>query len=240
MGSEGGAASVDCTLVGCAPTWCGEPCESPCGCCPCQEASVDAEGNRCQDGCWLRTTGDAHCQLPWDPGPCDDAVPRFWFDAATNRCELRTYGGCEGNANRFDSLAFCEQNCAQITGPSDEPLPVVYVSNWDGCGGDTLTEAGRGIVTEFVNARSHEPPAVDPHFLVVLMAGDQSCTVRPYDIVLEGTGVVAFVSYYEYGGMGFLPTHWQQIPTDAITSELSELSLALGVEPPQVVWREPA
>lgn len=234
-GSEGGSAGVDCTLVGCSLAWCGEPCQSPCGCCPCPEGSVDAEGNRCQDGCWLRTAGDAHCRLPWDPGPCDSVNPMFWFDAATNRCEPRTYGGCEGNANRFGSLADCEQDCAQIPGPSDEPLPVVHAFG-DRCGGDTLTEAGRGIVTEFVGARSHEPPEVDPYILVDLMAGNDVCS-RMSDIDLDGTGVAAFVDYHEYGEVGYLPLHLEQVPTDAITSELSELSVALGVEPAQVVWR---
>ncbi|MBN2196988.1 MAG: BPTI/Kunitz domain-containing protein [Polyangiaceae bacterium] len=231
----GASTDVDCTLVGCGPAWCGEECQSPCGCCGCLEGSVDADGNRCDGGCWLRTAGDAHCRQPWDAGPCDDAIPVYWFDATTNRCEPRTYGGCEGNANRFDSLAFCEQDCAQIPGPDDELLPVVYAFG-DGCQGDTLTEASRQIVTEFVAARPHDPPGDEPYLLVDLMAGNHVCA-RASDIVLTGTGVEAYVSYYENGTMGYLPAHQAQIPTEAVTSELGALSEALGVDPPEVDWR---
>lgn len=196
---------------------------------------VDAEGNRCQDGCWLRTAGDVHCQLPWDGGSCDESIPVFWFDAATNRCEPRSYGGCEGNANRFDTLASCEQDCAQIPGPSGEPLPVVYAFG-DRCAGDALTEEDRGIVAEFVSAHVHDPPGDDPYFLVDLMPGNRLCA-RMSDIVLSGTGVEAFVDYLEYGEQGYLSAHELQIPTDEITSDLGELSVALGVDPPDVAWR---
>ncbi|MBN1607024.1 MAG: BPTI/Kunitz domain-containing protein [Polyangiaceae bacterium] len=231
-----GIAGADCSLVGCAPApWCGQECQSPCGCCPCQQGSVDAQGNRCDDGCWLATAGDAHCQQPWDAGPCDAAIPVYWFNAATQRCEPLTYGGCQGNANRFESLDFCEQDCAPIPGPSDELLPVVYAFG-DGCHGEPLTEAGRQIVTDFVAAKVHDPPGDDPHIRVNLMAGNGSCARMP-DMVLTGTGVEAFVDYIEYGAMGYPPAHQTQIPKDEITRDMSELSVALGVDPPQIDWR---
>lgn len=233
--ASGGGGGVDCALVGCGLSWCGEECQSPCGCCPCLEGSVDAEGNRCADGCWLRTAGDVHCQEPWDAGPCDAEVPVFWFDAATNRCEPRTYGGCQGNANRFDTLAFCEQDCAEIRGPTSAPLPVVYAFG-DGCSGNALSADGRRIVTEFVAEQPHDPPGDEPYVRVDLMAGNELCA-RMSDVVLNGAGVEAFVDYYEYGARGYLPVHEAEVPVAAITLDLGELSVALGVEPPDVEWR---
>src|SRR5262245_16714450 len=45
-------------------------------------------------------TGAAACALPFDPGPCRAAIPVFaYVDGA---CVQRVYGGCDGNANRFD------------------------------------------------------------------------------------------------------------------------------------------
>ncbi|HOU93046.1 MAG TPA: BPTI/Kunitz domain-containing protein, partial [Polyangiaceae bacterium] len=233
--ASGGSGGVDCALVGCGLSWCGEECQSPCGCCPCLEGSVDAEGNRCAEGCWLRTAGDVHCQEPWDAGPCDAEVPVFWFDAATNRCEPRTYGGCEGNANRFDTLAFCEQDCAEIRGPGSAPLPVIYAFG-DGCNGNALSADGRRIVTEFVADQPHDPPGDEPYVRVDLMAGNELCA-RMSDVVLNGAGVEAFVDYYEYGARGYLPVHEAEVPVAAITLDLGELSVALGVEPPDVEWR---
>ncbi len=181
------------------------------------------------------TAGDVHCQEPWDAGPCDAEIPVFWFDVATNRCEPRTYGGCEGNANRFDTLVSCEQDCAEVRGPGSAPLPVVYAFG-DRCDGDALSADGRRIVAEFVVDQPHDPPGDDPYVLVDLMAGNALCA-RMSDVVLNGVGVEAFVDYYEYGEQGYLPVHEAEVPVAAITLDLGELSAALGVEPPAVEWR---
>src|SRR5687768_9884808 len=41
------------------------------------------------------------CALPPDPGPCNAAMPRFYFDWASGFCREFTYGGCGGNPNNF-------------------------------------------------------------------------------------------------------------------------------------------
>lgn len=51
------------------------------------------------------------CSLPMDPGPCDGACPRFFFNACTGQCEDFIYGCCLGNANNFVTLAECEATC---------------------------------------------------------------------------------------------------------------------------------
>ncbi|MDF2697683.1 MAG: hypothetical protein K0S65_6066 [Labilithrix sp.] len=61
-------------------------------------ASTDAGGDR--------------CSLPKVVGPCDAAMLVYWFNAATEKCEPFLYGGCEGNANRFDSAEACVTACA--------------------------------------------------------------------------------------------------------------------------------
>jgi hypothetical protein len=47
------------------------------------------------------------CSLPFEAGPCEGLEKRFFFDATTGHCQPFTYGGCEGNANRFHSLLEC-------------------------------------------------------------------------------------------------------------------------------------
>ncbi|HEY8942751.1 MAG TPA: BPTI/Kunitz domain-containing protein, partial [Polyangiaceae bacterium] len=51
------------------------------------------------------------CELPIDSGSCLAYMPRFAFDAMTGQCKQFVYGGCGGNANRFDSLGKCEETC---------------------------------------------------------------------------------------------------------------------------------
>ena len=52
------------------------------------------------------------CKLPQVSGPCDAAFPAYWHNPATGVCEPFIYGGCQGNANRFDTLAACQAACA--------------------------------------------------------------------------------------------------------------------------------
>ena len=51
------------------------------------------------------------CRLPPESGPCKAAIPRFFFDPCSGECESFTYGGCEGNANNFVTLAGCRRAC---------------------------------------------------------------------------------------------------------------------------------
>ena len=46
-------------------------------------------------------------------GRCKAAIKRFYFNAATKKCTQFTYGGCEGNANNFDTLEACQQRCGR-------------------------------------------------------------------------------------------------------------------------------
>ncbi len=84
----------------------------------CEEFSYsgcDGNANRfdtsmlCRDTCGGQPP--ALCELPQEVGPCDAAMPRYWFDEGTGRCELFSYGGCEGNANSFMSEAECLWTC---------------------------------------------------------------------------------------------------------------------------------
>ena len=49
------------------------------------------------------------CDWPKDAGPCSGTFSKFYFDGTS--CESFDYGGCEGNANNFDSKQDCKQTC---------------------------------------------------------------------------------------------------------------------------------
>ena len=53
------------------------------------------------------------CDWPKDAGPCSGTFSKFYFDGTS--CESFDYGGCEGNANNFDSKQDCQQTCMSST-----------------------------------------------------------------------------------------------------------------------------
>lgn len=55
------------------------------------------------------------CLLPKKVGPCEAAIPRYYYDSKTNKCEFFYYGGCEGNANNFETKRECEATCKRGT-----------------------------------------------------------------------------------------------------------------------------
>lgn len=61
---------------------------------------------------------DSVCKLNKDPGPCEAAIPRFYYISKTKRCEMFPYGGCEGNGNRFQSLYGCRKQYERPIGKS--------------------------------------------------------------------------------------------------------------------------
>ena len=51
------------------------------------------------------------CQLPSDPGSCDELSLRYFFNAKKGVGEEFSYGGCGGNRNNFETLEECAQQC---------------------------------------------------------------------------------------------------------------------------------
>lgn len=52
------------------------------------------------------------CRFPKKEGPCRGLFKRFFFNMTTMQCEPFTYGGCQGNSNRFQDLASCTEYCS--------------------------------------------------------------------------------------------------------------------------------
>ncbi|XP_015247149.1 PREDICTED: collagen alpha-4(VI) chain-like [Cyprinodon variegatus] len=55
-------------------------------------------------------TKDA-CLLNQDPGSCQDYTVMWFFDNKQNECQRFWFGGCDGNANRFQTKGDCEKLC---------------------------------------------------------------------------------------------------------------------------------
>lgn len=51
------------------------------------------------------------CSLPVEKGRCRASMRRFFFNSTSRQCEEFRFGGCEGNANRFDTEKACNDFC---------------------------------------------------------------------------------------------------------------------------------
>ncbi|KAM9385345.1 tissue factor pathway inhibitor 2 [Pholidichthys leucotaenia] len=54
------------------------------------------------------------CLLQVDEGPCKALVERYYYNTITQKCEMFSYGGCQGNANNFRSYQECHKTCFRI------------------------------------------------------------------------------------------------------------------------------
>ena len=54
----------------------------------------------------------ALCALRPDPGRCSVTTTKWYYHYEYGICLQFTFGGCEGNANKFDSKEECEGVCA--------------------------------------------------------------------------------------------------------------------------------
>jgi hypothetical protein len=116
-----------CANVGCAaPPLCSVGCTATCGCCNCAPGERNGDLVCTAQGCFATVTvtdggsdggvdgAGSACSLPFDPGPCEAAFPVYAF--VNGSCMLRTYGGCQGNGNRFETLEACLATCVGQTG----------------------------------------------------------------------------------------------------------------------------
>lgn len=75
------------------------------------------------------------CLLPLDDGPCRARIPSYYYDRYTQSCREFMYGGCEGNANNFETLEACNEACWKIESKCSLPLPELQYCGREGLSG---------------------------------------------------------------------------------------------------------
>jgi hypothetical protein len=116
-------STTQCAAAGCAaPPLCSTGCQATCGCCPCAPGQRNGDLVCTDRGCYepapaadAGVDGGSVCGLPFEAGPCEAAISVYAF--VDGACVQRTYGGCQGNGNRFSTLEACLATCA------GEPVP---------------------------------------------------------------------------------------------------------------------
>jgi hypothetical protein len=99
-------------------------------------AALSLAGAACSGSLTPADAGDAAagavCTLPFEPGPCRAAIPVYAF--VDGACVMRTYGGCDGNDNRFETLEECMATCMDPPDPGACPPNRIAREICLGCG----------------------------------------------------------------------------------------------------------
>jgi len=75
--------------------------------------------------CVCRCRESDVCTLPRVVGPCSGSFRQWYYDAGADRCHQFDYGGCQGNPNRFNTEAECQQRCQKAQPTLAPPTPSV-------------------------------------------------------------------------------------------------------------------
>lgn len=73
------------------------------------------------------------CYLPVDPGSGSESKLMWYYDVSSHTCKQFSYGGLEGNNNRFGSALACSNSCNSIFDASHlltSQVPYLHVTVW--------------------------------------------------------------------------------------------------------------
>jgi hypothetical protein len=124
-------------------------------------------------------------------GGCAASFPSFWHNPELGKCEPFFYGGCNGTANRFETLAACEAACDDDSSIDCEAIDVV-----DGTARVSLAQ-----FCEFLDDHEPCPRTYDEAFEQLVPAdcgeGNTSFQLR------EGCGLRVLEDLYGLSGYSF-------------------------------------
>jgi len=63
----------------------------------------------------------SQCYLPKKVGPCRASFVRYYYNPSTDKCQIFEYGGCQANANNFETPIECKNLCGGEPSFSYEP-----------------------------------------------------------------------------------------------------------------------
>uniref|UniRef100_A0A6M2E907 BPTI/Kunitz inhibitor domain-containing protein n=1 Tax=Amblyomma tuberculatum TaxID=48802 RepID=A0A6M2E907_9ACAR len=66
----------------------------------------------CQKSCLPKYKRKDVCSLKPKTGKCKAAIPMWYYDSELDECRGLIYGGCKGNANRFNTCLSCMKRCS--------------------------------------------------------------------------------------------------------------------------------
>uniref|UniRef100_A0A8D0BQE5 BPTI/Kunitz inhibitor domain-containing protein n=1 Tax=Salvator merianae TaxID=96440 RepID=A0A8D0BQE5_SALMN len=114
----------ECGRIDSRPSRCEEPLDSGRCTLPMLAYYFNVSSGLCEEfisgGCGSNNNNFLHledlpmprkCTCQKSPGYCFKAIPRYFYNPKSNKCEQFLYSGCSGNGNRFVKKADCIREC---------------------------------------------------------------------------------------------------------------------------------
>uniref|UniRef100_A0A8C7YLS8 Serine peptidase inhibitor, Kunitz type 1 a n=1 Tax=Oryzias sinensis TaxID=183150 RepID=A0A8C7YLS8_9TELE len=79
-----------------------------------------------------------HCLVPKKVGPCRGSFPRWYYNAASEKCETFVFGGCRQNKNNYLTKEECAMAC-NGTGTLQNQASVTYINDLSPCSPEDFT-----------------------------------------------------------------------------------------------------
>lgn len=73
------------------------------------------------------------CSRPKFTGPCRAGFQRYYYDRATQKCAVFTYGGCKSNGNNFETEQECMDKCSKVKSTATSATLFVPFSQFVKC-----------------------------------------------------------------------------------------------------------
>ncbi|XP_065917769.1 uncharacterized protein [Dysidea avara] len=139
------------------------------------------------------------CGLQAEPGNCQGSFPSYFYNTATEECEMFIYSGCGGNQNKFSDIDSCRRTCSASTTPAPiipkRNVVIITVSFT----GDDLEAMEADFAAELTNVLANNG-IIEVAIQVVDISYNDNNDVVLYvavyssEVIVDGTTVAALIN----------------------------------------------